>query len=544
MDKNFKDQFRGALLGLACGDALGTTLEFKPPGSFTPITDIIGGGQFDLQPGQWTDDTSMALCLAESLVESQGFDPKDQLQRYVRWWREGHLSSTGSCFDIGNATATALRRFEKTDEEFCGSSDPHSAGNGSIMRLAPVVMHFAIDGSMAIEYAGHSSRTTHAAPVCVDACRYLAGLIWGLLRNDSKEYLLSSKHGPFVQAWEETPLAPEIAEIADGSFRRKEPPEIKGSGYVVKSLEAALWAFHKTDNFRDGALLAVNLGDDADTTGAIYGQIAGACYGARDIPPEWLEKLAMRDVIEDLIERLYEPIAQEYDLNEYGRLTKRYSPEEIREMQELNSAEVRAYTFLIPGQPPMSLDEMAEYRKKEAEKKKRERAADYIGFGMREMIAEDVALEREAVWRRTIKDTFDSEDQPGPPANAIFYSEWVRDKDALSARAQLMREAAARVLDRLEWGEKKGALPEVIAEQEGETKVLLELIAKDWERAIQLDKKSAELLLKAAKYQEAAEQALEAAIQTQKRLANLINRKGKRKLKASKPVEGESDTSA
>jgi ADP-ribosyl-[dinitrogen reductase] hydrolase len=96
------DRYRGALLGLACGDALGTTLEFKPPGTFKPVTDIVGGGPFGLKPGQWADDTSMALCLAESLIECKGFDPVDQMRRYLRWYREGHLSSNGRCFDIGN----------------------------------------------------------------------------------------------------------------------------------------------------------------------------------------------------------------------------------------------------------------------------------------------------------------------------------------------------------------------------------------------------------------------------------------------------------
>jgi len=105
------DRYRGALLGLAAGDALGTTLEFMPPGSFTPVKDIVGGGPFRLKPGQWTDDTSMALCLAESLVERKGFDPVDQLERYVRWYREGHLSSTGSCFDIVYTVSGALQLF-------------------------------------------------------------------------------------------------------------------------------------------------------------------------------------------------------------------------------------------------------------------------------------------------------------------------------------------------------------------------------------------------------------------------------------------------
>ena len=141
-----RDRFRGCLLGLVAGDALGTTLEFKRPGSFEPIDDMVGGGPHRLQPGQWTDDTSMALCLATSLVERGGFDAADQMQRYVRWWREGYLSSTGCCFDIGNTVSAALSRFIEHGDPYAGSTDPHSAGNGSLMRLAAGSIGLAAPG--------------------------------------------------------------------------------------------------------------------------------------------------------------------------------------------------------------------------------------------------------------------------------------------------------------------------------------------------------------------------------------------------------------
>ena len=305
MKKDTVDYYRGCLLGLAVGDALGTTLEFKDPGSFQPIDDMVGGGPFNLKTGQWTDDTSMALCLAESLVECQGFNPTDQMQRYVRWWRKGHLSSTGTCFDIGHTTSTALSQFERTGEPFSGATDPHSAGNGSIMRLAPVPLFFAGDIEEAIRLAGESSRTTHGAEEAVDACRYLAGLILGSIMGSPKEGLLSQAFCPLPGLWEQRPFSPKIAQIAAGSFKQKTPPEIRGTGYVVDSLEAALWAFYHSDSFEEGALLAVNLGDDADTTGAVYGQLAGAYYGQEGIPERWLEKLAYRGVIERLAEGLF-----------------------------------------------------------------------------------------------------------------------------------------------------------------------------------------------------------------------------------------------
>ena len=279
-----RDRFRGCLLGLAAGDALGTTLEFKLPGTFEKIEDIVGGGPFKLEPGQWTDDTSMALCLAESLIERGGFDAMDQMQRYVRWWEEGHLSATGECFDIGITTSDALSHFINTEEPYAGSSAPNTAGNGSLMRLAPVPMYFAGNATNAIARSADSSRTTHGAEEAVDACRYFAGLLVGALGGVDKQTLLSRRYSPVKGLWEKSPLAVKVAEVANGSFKHREPPVIRGTGYVVESMEAALWAFHKSQDFRQGALEAANLGDDADTTAAIFGQIAGAHYGAEGIP--------------------------------------------------------------------------------------------------------------------------------------------------------------------------------------------------------------------------------------------------------------------
>ena len=299
------DRFRGCLLGLAAGDALGTTLEFKSPGTFEPIDDMVGGGPFRLEPGQWTDDTSMALCLATSLIEQEGFDANDQMERYVRWWREGYLSSTGRCFDIGNTVRDALTRFERDSDPYAGSTDPDAAGNGSLMRLAPVPMCYLGEPIEAISRAADSSRTTHGARTAVDACRYFAGLLVGALDEVDKETLLSPGYCPVEGLWEHEPLVEEIALVANGSFKDRNPPEIRGTGYVVESLEAALWTFHHSDNFRDGALLAANLGDDADTTAAIYGQIAGAYYGVEGIPDGWREKLTMVDEITSMADDLF-----------------------------------------------------------------------------------------------------------------------------------------------------------------------------------------------------------------------------------------------
>lgn len=245
----------------------------------------------------------MGLCLPDSLLSVRGFDPVDQMTRYRRWMRDGYMSSNGVCLDIGNATREAILQFERSGEGYCGSESPMAAGNGSIMRLAPVPMFFATDPASAIRYAALSSRTTHGAEECVDVCRFFAALIVEALTGWSKEELLEC--APFVEWVNGDTLAPRVEEIRQGSYRKLEPPDIQGSGYVIKSLEAALWAFYKSSSFEEGALLAVNLGDDADTTGAVYGQLAGAYYGMDKIPARWVNKLAKRDVIQSLADGLY-----------------------------------------------------------------------------------------------------------------------------------------------------------------------------------------------------------------------------------------------
>ncbi len=294
------------MLGLAAGDALGTTLEFEEPGSFKPINDIVGGGPFRLEPGQWTDDTSMALCLAESLTQCRGFDARRQMDLYTRWYKNGYLSSNGRCFDIGNTVRDALEQYLRTDDPFAGSTDPRSAGNGSLMRLAPIPMFYASCLTEAVQFAAESSKTTHACTEAVDACRVFSYMLVLALGGANKEEVLDSPMNDTHRIWRDSPLCESIEKVARGSYRHQEPPTIRGSGYVVQSLEAALWAFDRSDSFREGALLAVNLGDDADTTGSIYGQLAGAYYKIGGIPIEWRERLTMMDEIVAYAEALFE----------------------------------------------------------------------------------------------------------------------------------------------------------------------------------------------------------------------------------------------
>jgi ADP-ribosyl-[dinitrogen reductase] hydrolase len=287
------DRFRGCLLGLAVGDAVGTAVEFQPRGSFAPVTDMVGGGPFGLLPGQWTDDTSMALCLAASLIDSGGFDAEDQVQRYLRWRDHGYMSSNGVCFDIGTTIADALQRYEELGDPFAGSTHRRSAGNGCIMRLAPVPMFYAADREQAVHYAAESSRTTHGAAECLDACRLLAAMLCAAFDGADKASILRGHEAPRLQE-------PRIAGIAAGTYLDKHADDIRGGGYVVECLEAALWCFHHTDSFEAAVLAAANLGDDADTTAAVCGQLAGAHYGIGGIPTRWLNRLAGRGMIEQM----------------------------------------------------------------------------------------------------------------------------------------------------------------------------------------------------------------------------------------------------
>jgi ADP-ribosylglycohydrolase len=282
------DRARGALLGLAVGDALGAAVEFKAPGTFPPVTGYRAGGPHRLAPGEWTDDSSMALALADSIA-GVGWDLDDQARRYLAWYEKGWYSVNGRCFDIGITCRSALSRFSKTgDARTSGDPSERASGNGSIMRLAPVPMRYAhLYPDQIVKLVlllTESSLPTHASPQCLSACVYMGLVLAALIQGIDREEVLAASWVSLRRLKEVHILHPEIAEVAEGSFHRKRPPEIIGSGYVVKSLEAALWAFHDAKDFREAVLRAVNLGDDADTTGAVCGQLAGAYWSGTVMP--------------------------------------------------------------------------------------------------------------------------------------------------------------------------------------------------------------------------------------------------------------------
>lgn len=302
MDASIIDRSRGTLIGLAVGDALGAAVEFQAPGRFKPVTGYRGGGPHGLAAGEWTDDTSMTLALADSIAQV-GWDLNDQLTRYVQWFRAGAYSVTGRCFDIGLTTRGALVHFSQNNNALTsGDTSERASGNGSIMRLAPVPIHFAglYPHNIAdlVQKAEESSLTTHASEQCRSACRYLALVLAALIQGEPRASVLSPTWAPLRKLRELKPLHPLIDAVAQGSFRDRQPPEIQGSGWVVKSLEAALWAFHSANTFEEAVLKAVNLGDDADTTGAVCGQLAGAHWGENEIPRALRTGLARMDMLD------------------------------------------------------------------------------------------------------------------------------------------------------------------------------------------------------------------------------------------------------
>jgi ADP-ribosyl-[dinitrogen reductase] hydrolase len=276
------------LLGLAVGDAIGTTLEFRSRDTYEPLTDMVGGGPFGLKVGEWTDDTAMALALADSLEGREDLDEQDLLSRFVNWWQLGTYSCTGECFDIGITTRQALMRWQSTKDPHCGSTDPMSAGNGSLMRLAPVAIRFWNDRARLRDIAGRQSKTTHAAPEAIDACIAFAEVLADAIEGRPRSEVLGARSESYVGA---------IGTVMSAQWREKARTAIHSTGYVAHSLEAALWCVDRSDDYRNAVLMAANLGEDADTTAAITGQLAGALYGASGIPDNWVRRVAWGDQI-------------------------------------------------------------------------------------------------------------------------------------------------------------------------------------------------------------------------------------------------------
>ncbi|KAK2732654.1 hypothetical protein FQN55_004035 [Onygenales sp. PD_40] len=316
--ESLSSRIKGSIFGVAVTDALGGPVEFMTRGSFPRVTGFQHNDTFNVPPGTWTDDTSMTLCLAKSLIDHKGtFVPQAALRNYINWYQHGYLSATGDCFDIGATTTKALwiwsdyfdsaTHLDKNDPEGHKPGQPAInkdlmrevfCGNGSLMRVAPIGLAYSHDLSLAVANATVSSSVTHPYPTCAECCVIYTKLIVQTLNGARKEDLaVEIANTTFADPKVKQRLS-RYASIAD--WENTDDSEIKSSGYVVSTLEAALWAFFTTSTFREGALDVVNLGYDADTVGAVYGGLAGAFYGMESIPTEWIDGVQKKEIVDEI----------------------------------------------------------------------------------------------------------------------------------------------------------------------------------------------------------------------------------------------------
>lgn len=300
---DFLSRARGALVGLAVGDALGTTNEFQPAGSFEPISDMVGGGVFRLEPGQWTDDTSMALCLADSLLALNRYDSYDVMERYDRWRKDGYRSSTGTCFDIGNQVMRSLWDFHENPRVPKGAPRSTSAGNGAIMRLAPVIIAGFEEREIReiVVTAGLSARETHYSVEAEAATEVFAALLVGALLGWAPEHIMNVGWASTGPAFDEM-----AARVISDDPAERASWESETSGYIVHGLRLAVHGLLDFPSFKDATLAIANLGGDADTNCAIYGQLGGAFYGIEAIPASWRSTLYQGEEIDALARTLVE----------------------------------------------------------------------------------------------------------------------------------------------------------------------------------------------------------------------------------------------
>ena len=298
--RGLREHFLGALLGLAVGDAVAAATQYRRPGRFAPVGDMLGGGPFDLARGAWSDDTAMALCLAESLLESNGFDVRDQVERYQRWQSQGHLAATGQCVGITAGTARALALAQWRRQPFSGSHDPQAQDPEVLSRIAPVVMYFFAHQPVAIEQAAESARTTCQVPAVLAACRRLAEALHAALAGQPREVILAQ--APTVLA--QTAAQTGTRRATGRRSRARRPTFAGGGGTAPAALAAAFDCFAITSNFRDAVLAAANLGGHSDVVGAVCGALAGAHYTASAIPALWRNSLMKQELIEGFADRL------------------------------------------------------------------------------------------------------------------------------------------------------------------------------------------------------------------------------------------------
>ena len=308
----------GGIMGVVIGDALGLPVQFMTKSEIkkSPITEMRGGGFFDLEPGAWSDDSSLTLCLAESLYEV-GYNPADIAQRFVKWYRDDYMTPLGKSFDIGGTTEIAMKRLVHGVAPFkAGPTDAESNGNGSLMRILPATLFFAHESDYTmIQRICEVSKITHGHPRSQLACSLYSLFVKELLKGSRPQeaydtMILKSQTVFFIDRKVGKQLS-HFERIISGQLPNLPESEIKSGGYVVESLEAALWCFLTTSSFEDAVLKAANLGWDTDTVGAITGSMAGIYYGFSNIPAPWLTKLMDYDKILSLTNQFAERVLEQ-----------------------------------------------------------------------------------------------------------------------------------------------------------------------------------------------------------------------------------------
>lgn len=306
-----KNIYKEILFGVAVGDALGVPVEFESRGKIaeSPVTDMIGYGTHNMPPGTFSDDGSLTFCLAEALTLD--FDVNIIAQNFIKWYRESYWTATGEVFDVGNATQDAIIRLEKGIEpELAGGIDPESNGNGSLMRILPLLTNI-IDKPINERYKiiKQVSSITHGHIRSVIACFYYLEFARQLLQGKDKLEIYSNLQTEVTDFLISLSINPVEIKLFDrllaGNIEELGAEEIYSSGYVLHTLEASIWCLLTTDNYRDAVLKAVNLGEDTDTTGAVTGGLAALLYGFESIPEHWIMQIARQSDIYDLSDRMY-----------------------------------------------------------------------------------------------------------------------------------------------------------------------------------------------------------------------------------------------
>jgi ADP-ribosylglycohydrolase len=319
--KKFIEKVKAVVVGHAVGDALGVPVEFATRAQLdnAPVLTMQGYGTHHVPKGCWSDDTSMSLATIDSLANGINYD--DMMKKFCKWLNNAQYTATQLTFDVGGTTYKALQRYQvgKLPALSCGLDGNRDNGNGSLMRIHPIVLYLA-NNEMPLEeklqVVNNVSKLTHAHQISEIACGTYAFLLWELLKNPTKDavsvamqkarnFYGNCKHGDsFARLWLNVGRGYNFD--AEGLlYPQLQKSQIKSTGYVVDTFEAALWCLLHTNSFRDCVLTAVNLGDDTDTVAAIAGGLAGALYGYDDIPQTWKDTLIKRKYIEDLCEKTY-----------------------------------------------------------------------------------------------------------------------------------------------------------------------------------------------------------------------------------------------